>query len=172
MDACAWFPWGFAPVPFPFADCTLCPFAVSMSVLRAKSREFSSNFLKSQTVNRPTWGLSWGSRHPSQTCSAFRMFLSWQVFPFDPVSAVRNIGIVLHSSLDFGPRSCQLCLRRILSPAYLSPLPLARSWRSLPRPGLNAAASLSLFSAFVFYSRLFFISPYSKTAVELLLPMK
>lgn len=170
MDACAWFPSDFTPMPFPFADSTLCPFAVSMSMLRAKSCEFSSNFLKSQTVNRPTWGLSWGSPHPSLTCSAFRMFLSWQVFPFNPVSIVRNSRIILHSSLDFSTRSCQFCLRRVLNPACLSPWPLARAWRSLPHLGLNAAASLSRFSIFVLYSRLFFTSPYSKTAVELLLP--
>lgn len=96
-------------------------------------------------MNRPTWGLSWGSRHPSLTCSAFRMFLSWQVFPFNPASIVRNSGIILRSSLDFSTRSCQFCLRRVLNPACLSPWPLARAWRSLPHLGLNAAASLSHF---------------------------
>lgn len=134
-------------MPFPFSDCTLCPFAVSMSLLRTKSREFSSNFLKSQTVTRPSRCLSWASLHPSQTCSAFQMFLSWQIFPFNPAPAVRDVGVVLRSSFRFGTRSCQLCrrVRRVLDPACLSPLPLARSRRSLPPPGLPAAASLSRF---------------------------
>lgn len=161
-------------MPFPFSDCTLCPFAVSMSLLRTKSREFSSNFLKSQTVTRPSRCLSWASRHPSQTCSAFQMFLSWQILPFNPAPAVRDVGIVLRSSFRFGTRSCQLCrrVRRVLDPAYLSPLPLARSGAITASSWTSRSGFPVPFSTFVLSSRLFFMSPYSKTADELLLPMK